>query len=101
MSQPSLKLKSNYYITELQNYRIILSTYKDNFWLRQGAQGVTLCVCLSVHPSGTSLSKALNLHLSLIGLSKVSLKTVSGQSQVSFILGLFQVLCQLRQTDGA
>ena len=42
---------------------------------------------------GTKCSKALNLHLSLIGLSQVSLGSVSGQSQVS--------LCLLRQTDGA
>ena len=37
----------------------------------------------SVRLSGTNLSKALNLHLSLIGLSQVSLSSVSGQSQVS------------------
>ena len=42
------------------------------FWLRQGAQGVTLSVCLS----GTSLSKAMNLHLSLSGLSQVSLSSL-------------------------
>ena len=48
-------------------------------------------VCLSVCPSGTSLSRALNLHLSLIGQSKVSLRSVSS--------GLS--LCLLRQTDGA
>ena len=38
---------------------------------------------MSVCPSGTKLSKALNLHLSLIGQSQVSLRSVSGQSQVS------------------
>ena len=40
-------------------------------------------VCPSVCPSGTSLSKALNLHLSLIVLSQICLSLVSGQSQVS------------------
>ena len=40
-------------------------------------------VRLSVRLSGTKCSKALNLHLSLIGLSQVSLGLVSGQSQVS------------------
>ena len=55
---------------------------------------VYLSVCLSGCPSVclsvTKGSKALNLHLSLIGLSQVSL---AGQFQVS--------LCLLRQTDGA
>ena len=50
------------------------------FWLRQGAQGVTLSVRVSVCLSGTSLSKAMNLHLSLIGKSQVSLRSVQGQS---------------------
>ena len=36
--------------------------------------------------SGTKCSKALNLHLSLIGQSQVSLGSVSGQSQVSLRL---------------
>ena len=49
------------------------------FWLCQGAQGVTLSVC----PSSTSLSKTLNLHLSLImsfsDQSQVSLRSVSGK----------------------
>ena len=40
-------------------------------------------VCLSVRLSGTKLSKALNLHLSLIGLSLVSLRSDSGQTLVS------------------
>ena len=40
-------------------------------------------LCVSVRPSGTKCSKALNLHLSLIGLSQVSLWSVSGQSLVS------------------
>ena len=46
--------------------------------------------CHSVRLSGTSLSKALNLHLSLIGQSQVSLRAVSCQSQVS----LRAVSCQ-------
>ena len=33
------------------------------YWLRLGAQGVTLSVCLSVCPFSTKLSRALNLHL--------------------------------------
>ena len=42
-------------------------------------------VCPSLHLSGTSLSKPLNLHLPLIGPSQalVSLRSVSGLSQVS------------------
>ena len=48
------------------------------FWLRQGAQWVSLCVCLS----GTSLSRALNLHLSLIGQSQVSPRSVPGLSSL-------------------
>ena len=36
------------------------------FWLRQELRK---SVCPSVRPSGTSLSKALNLHLFLIGQS--------------------------------
>ena len=47
----------------------IYNAFIVHYWLRQGAQGVSLSVCLS----GTSLSKALNLHLSLISLSQVSL----------------------------
>ena len=57
----------------------IYNAFIVHYWLRQGAQGVSLSVCLS----GTSLSKALNLHLSLIGQSQVSLRSVSGQSLVS------------------
>ena len=43
-------------------------------------------VCLCVCPSGINLSKAVNLHLSLIGQSQVSLRSVSDQSQVSLSL---------------
>ena len=39
------------------------------FWLCQGAQGVTLSVCVSVCLSGTSLSKGLNLHLRAVWVS--------------------------------
>ena len=46
------------------------------FWLRQGAQGVSLSVCLS----GTNLSKAFNLHLKAVWVSP---RSVPGQSQVS------------------
>ena len=57
---------------------------KIDFWLRQELR---VSVCLSVRPSvrlsGTSLSKALNLHLSLIVMSQICLRSVSGQSQVS------------------
>ena len=49
------------------------------FWLRQGAQGVTI----SVRPFVPNLSRALNLHLSLSGQSQVSPRSVPGQSQVS------------------
>ena len=56
-----------------------------------------MSLCMSVCLSGTSLSKALNLHLlshrSVSDLSQVSLRSVSGQSQVSLKLvsGLSQV----------
>ena len=53
----------------------------STFWLRQGAKGVTLSVCPSVRLSGTNLSKTLNLHSSFSHY--VSLRSVSGQSQVS------------------
>ena len=56
---------------------------KAKFLAPSGAQGVSLSVCLSVCPSGTSLSKALNLHLSLIVMSQICLRSVSGQSHVS------------------
>ena len=59
------------------------STTEDSwtaFLAPSGAQGVTLSVCLSVRLSGTKWSKALNLHLSLITQSQVSLRSVSGLS---------------------
>ena len=57
---------------------------RGNFFLAPtGALGVSLSVCLSVCPSGTNLSKALNLHLSLVGLSQICPRSVSGQCQVS------------------
>ena len=37
-------------------------------------------LCLSVRLSGTKCSKALNLHLSLIGQFQVSLRSVPGKS---------------------
>ena len=59
------------------------------FWLHQEVTGVALSVCLS----GTSLSKALNLHLSFIGPSQICHRSVSGQSRVSLrsVLGQSQV----------
>ena len=73
----------------------VQGTQSLTFWLRQGAQGVTIFV----RPSVVSLSKVLNLHLSLIVLSQichVSLRSVSGQSQVSL-----RSLCAyfIRQTE--
>ena len=67
------------------------------FWLRQDLkESLCPCVCLS----GTSLSKALNLHLSLIGLSQVSLRSVSGQSQVSLRSVSCQSQVSLRSVSG-
>ena len=54
------------------------------FWLRQELREL---VCPSVHPSRTSLSKALNLHLSLISLYQIYLRSLSGHSQVSLRSG--------------
>ena len=51
-----------------------------DFWLRQGAQGVTMSVC----PSGTSLSKALNLHLSSLLDLEADFKQTLGGFQVDF-----------------
>ena len=55
---------------------------------------------LSVRLFGTKCSKALNLHLYLIGQSQVSLGSVSGQSQVSLrpVSGQSQV--SLRSDSG-
>ena len=58
-----------------------------NFWLRQKLR-VSLCVY--VCPSGTSLSKTLNLHLSLIVQSQISLRSVSGRLR-SVVSGQSQV----------
>ena len=66
------------------------------FLAPSGAQGVTLSVC----PSGTKCSKALNLHLSLIGLSQVSLRSVSGQSQFSLRSVSGQSQVSLRSVSG-
>ena len=62
----------------------------------------SLCVSirLSVCPSGTSLSRALNLHLSHIGQSEVSLRSVSGQSQVSLRSVSGQSQVSLRSVSG-
>ena len=65
-----------------KNYILIVST-SISFLAPWSRSPMSHSVCLSVCPSGTSLSRALNLHLSLIGQSKVSLRSVSGQSQDS------------------
>ena len=57
-------------------------------------------VCVSVCPSGTSLSKALNLHLSLIGQSQVSLRSASDQSKVSLRSVPGQSQASLRSVSG-
>ena len=51
-----------------------------SFWLRQGAQGVTIFVRPSVRSSGPSLSRAPNLHLSGFGLYQVTLRALLGLS---------------------
>ena len=60
------------------NYISSPTFFTFSFLAPSGAQGVTLSVRPSVCPSGTILSKGLNLHRSLIGLSQVSLRSVSG-----------------------
>ena len=61
-------------------FKLCLWCLRYAFLAPSGAQGVTLSVCLSVCLSGTKCSKALNLHLSLIVLSQVSIR---GQYQRS------------------
>ena len=48
-----------------------------------------ILVCSFVRSFGPSLSRALNLHLFLSGQSQVSLRSVSGQFQVSLHLPNF------------
>ena len=81
-----VKLTLNYFQTnKIKALKSIFHVYTKNvlygikdssryclFWLRQGAQGVTLSVC----QSQVSLR-------SVSGQSPVSLRSVSGQSQVS------------------
>ena len=55
-----------------------------------------MSVCLYVCPSGTKLSEALNLHLSLSGLPQVYLRSILGLTQ-----GLFKLFSSLRRIDGA
>merc|ERR1711860_302628 len=50
--------------------------------VKEPKESLCLSVRLSVCLFGTKCSTALNLHLSLIGQSQVSLGSVSGQSQV-------------------
>ena len=63
------------------------------FWLRQELRE---SLCVSVCLSSISLSEALNLNLSFIGLSQICLMSVSGQFQVSL-----RSLCAyfVRQTE--
>ena len=56
---------------------------------------VCLSVCPSVCLSGTSLSKTLNLHLSLIVLSQICLRSVSGQSQVRLRSLSLRLVCHV------
>ena len=60
----------------------------------------SLSVFLSVCPSGTNLSKALHLYLSLMDQSQFSLRAVSGQSQVSLrsILDLSDLTSSVRRS---
>ena len=51
-------------------YDVYMKLY---FWL---CQELRESFCLSVCPSGTKFSKELNLHLSLIDLSQVSLRSL-------------------------
>ena len=55
------------------------------------------CVCLSVRPFGTKLSKGLNLHLRAVW---VSLRSVSGQAQVRLRSGSGQSQVSLRSVSG-
>ncbi len=57
-------------------------------------------LCPSVCPFGTKCFKALNIHLSLIGQSHVSLGSVSGQSQVSLRSVSGQSQVSLRSVSG-
>ena len=59
-------------------YLIFLRTLKS-FWLRQELRESH---CLSDRPSSTSLCKTMILHLSLIDVSQVGLRSVLGQSWV-------------------
>ena len=54
----------------------------------------------SVSLSGTKCSKALNLHLSLIVLSQICLRSISGQSQVSLRSVSGQSKVSLRSVPG-
>ena len=62
---------------------------QDDFLAPSGAQEMLIFV----RSSGTSLSRALNLHLSLSGQSQVSLRSFPGHCQVSlrFPLGLSEL----------
>ena len=68
--------------------------------VKEPKESLCLSFCPSVRLSGTKCSKALNLHLSLIGLSQVSLGSVSGQSEVSLRTGSGQSKVSLRSILG-
>ena len=90
---------------------MILNSQKGIFAsVRSGAQEILISVCPSVPPYDSSLSRALNLHLSGSGLSKVSLRYLTGLFQVhngslsglSFYVALpLSSLSLLRRTDKA
>ena len=65
---------------------------KSPFWLRKGAQGVTLSICLSVRPAQTCLK------VSIFILEQSG--SVSSQSQVSlrFLWGLSELTLAVRQS---
>ena len=69
-----------HFFKSIKSKRTSISYILITFWLRQELRQ---SLCLSVCLFGTSLSKALNFHLSLIVLSQISLRSVSGQSEVS------------------
>ena len=51
----------------------------QSFWLRQGAQGVTMCV----RPFMSNLSRAVNLHLSRSEINKRAVNALREQSENS------------------
>ena len=70
-------LNACYILVIAKNLKII----STSFWLRQELRE---SVCPSVCPSGTKCSKALNLPLSLIGLSQVSFRSLCAYFVIFF-----------------